>query len=65
MNDFTIDEDAASVPPRPATQEAPKGLYKLVISLGLAKDLKGARMVLVIVAVAAIVLAVVYPFLFS
>jgi hypothetical protein len=62
MNDFNIQEEAA-VPVR-SEGPAPKGLYKLVISLGLAKDENGARAVLVAVAVIAIIIAVAYPLFF-
>jgi hypothetical protein len=44
---------------------SPKGLYKVVISLGLAKTEVGARNVLVVVAILALMLAVAYPLFFS
>lgn len=41
----------------------PKGLYKLAIKLGLAKTEMGAKIALIVIALVAIVIAVVYPML--
>lgn len=43
----------------------PRGLYKLVISLGLAKDETSASAMLVVIAIIAILIGVIYPFLIA
>lgn len=63
MSDVNFgDETQMTAPPR--SQEA-KGFYKLVVSLGLAKDAEGARMILIVIAVLAIIAAIAYPFIFG
>lgn len=62
MSELNFEEESSV--PAPAKPE-PKGLYKLVVSLGLAKDGDGARVVLIIVAIVAIVLAIAFPIVFG
>lgn len=63
MSDVNFTEEAQ--PTMMPQSERPKGLYKLVIDLGIAKTVSGARTVLIVVALAAIVLAIAYPFIFG
>ncbi len=61
MTDVQFNDEMTTAKPKPV--EAPQGLYKLVISLGLARDMQGARTVLLVVAVLAIIIGVVFPFI--
>jgi hypothetical protein len=63
MTDVQFNSEGDMPVPQPAPR--PKGLYGLVIKMGLAKDEQGARVVLVIIAIAAVVLAIAYPIFFS
>ncbi len=56
-------EEAPLVQPQAPRQ--PRGLYKLVISLGLAKDEKSASAMLIVIAIIAIAVGVIYPFLIA
>lgn len=61
MSDVTFDEDTQ--PARPAVSRQPKGLFKLVIRLGLAEDEVQARKVLLGIAVVAVIIGIAYPLL--
>ncbi len=63
MENIEFNENQPMVSRPSPVSAQPKGLYKLVISLGLAKDQKGAEGVLIAIAIIAILIGVVYPFL--
>ncbi len=60
MSDISFDEENTSVRAAPLATQQP-ALVKLVIRWGLAKDQKGAEIVLISVAIIAAVLAIAIP----
>jgi hypothetical protein len=59
MTNVTFNEEKSA----PSQTRSPKGLYKLAIKLGLAKDEREAKVVLLAVALIAALVAVIYPLL--
>lgn len=62
MSDVTFNEEEGQQMRSGASRE-PRGLYKLAIKLGLAKDENQAKIALIAIAVIAIAIAVIYPIL--
>jgi len=62
MSDVTFNEEDTQLT-RSAAPRAPRGLYKLAIKLGLAKDESQAKIALIAIAVIAIAIAIIYPLL--
>ncbi|MBU2103919.1 hypothetical protein KKD81_00015 [Patescibacteria group bacterium] len=62
MSDISFNEENTTVRPTPIAAQQP-ALVKLVIRWGLAKDQKGAEMVLIGTAVIAATLAIAIPFM--
>jgi hypothetical protein len=64
MSDVSFNEESEVVQtPMSAPSTSKKGLYGLVIKMGLAKDEKQASGVLLVIALIAVAIAVIYPFL--
>jgi hypothetical protein len=59
MEQVTFSEEEQT--PSARAPRSPRGLYALAIRLGLARDEAGARVVLVVVALIAIAIAIIYP----
>lgn len=62
MSDISFDEENTTMRAAPIASQQP-ALVKLVIRWGLAKDQKGAEMVLIVIAVIAAALAIAVPFM--
>ncbi len=62
MANVTFDEET-STQPRVQRSSEPRGLYKLVVKLGLAKDEQQANIALIVIALLAIAVAIIYPML--
>jgi hypothetical protein len=64
MSEISFDEEATLVRSAPLAAQQP-ALVKLVIRWGLAKDPKGAQLLLVLVTVISVVLAVAIPLMLT
>lgn len=64
MSDIQFNEDALTAS-QTASSKEPKGFYKLVVKMGLAKDEAGARTVLIVAIIVLIGIAIAYPIIFG